>query len=289
MRDLRQFEAEMGVQAQRIVLGDALDAGPKPAETLKKLRALSQVHIRGNHEDYLHECVSGINRERYESKQWAIVPWTVEQLGRERFLEYEKELTFSHVEQQAGILFLHADLRANGRTPSFIDWASSQMDADLKFAAKSSQLIVSGHTHLAGFYANPHPGKSHCWLNAGSVGYPFLRKSQEDRDNPMVTYALICSTPEGKKFSFKGIVRRVSVDRERLRRDWLQSGLFDLCPTYARAIALQSFLNESIVFHALMELRRKNRAPSFLYQGLSDHMARYQLDKTFAEIFPETV
>lgn len=252
LNDLENIRRQTGLEYPVFILGDVLDTGPAPRQTLEKVQEIAQVHIRGNHEDYLNECLSGLHRERYRGDLWRYVPWTLDQVGHAEFAAYFRKLLFSWESADKRLWFAHASREKNDAVPQFFSWAGAMSTDELFFEGECSRLCIVGHTHLSAIYVRP---SGEVWINAGSVGYPFLGKVIQDRYVPYTCYVYGAYEISSNKIFVR--IRRIPYRLDDVLKMYSSSGVLSDCEPYSRAIFAQTVLNESIVHLAFKQAREK--------------------------------
>jgi putative phosphoesterase len=158
---LRRIRA---VGADRVIVaGDVAAQGPRPAEALDELRALSDaVFVRGNTDRYL--AATGFLPPAYWpaseiTERLRSLEWTREQLGDER-LRFLGALPTEAVVDDC--MVVHAS-PGNDERGIFPDTPLERFDSPVWTA-----LMACGHTHLP---LHRRFGDRHV-VNAGSVGWP---------------------------------------------------------------------------------------------------------------------
>jgi hypothetical protein len=277
------------------VLGDSLDAGPRPSEVLNFLETVADVHIYGNHEQYLHECIRGVNRQRYSNPLWRYVPWTIDQVGCSRLLPWLERLTPVWRSPEGWVDLVHGTHAENDRAPAFTRWDSGHFAADEVFEGPCAHVTFSGHSHLAGIYQldpkaplgglpyAPVPegrpsAEASLWVNAGSVGYPFLSKSSEQEFLPYSVYVVGCYSVSLRRLHVQ--LRRVPYPLGVFDLQVGQAGVLEDCAPYASFIYLQSVLNRSIVFQAFRWAREKGYGDADLAFGLAAYFSKNGLNES---------
>ena len=166
--NLRALDAVLAeVDADTILVGGDVAAGPWPAETLERLRALGdQVRwIRGNADRELAQPSESAERGGPPER---VMSWTRSRLGEDQ-LEFLAALPLTDTIDVAGVgrvLFCHATPRADDELLTRITdearWhaALDGVDAD---------VVVCGHTHVQ----FDRPVGDVRLVNAGSVGMPY--------------------------------------------------------------------------------------------------------------------
>ncbi len=281
-QDLRQQEAKWGCRFSCFNLGDAIDAGPRPSEVVKLLKQNCQVHILGNHEDYLIEHQEGKNSRRYSSALWRFIPWTLHDLGGEGFADFCKELRFSWSSPDGFFRLIHASFERNDRMPAFLEWEGVPEAEDRVFDGSCERLTLMGHTHISGIYRQP---QNELWVNAGSVGYPFLKKPAKVRWRPHTNYVFGAYLPEKRRVWL--CVRVLAYDLKDLVADWVGAGVLEHCAPYSRAIFLQAVLNQSIVFQAFRKFTQQKLSEEQLATALAAHLQETGLNEECERILNE--
>ena len=148
LRALEAVLAEVPDDATIVVGGDVCFAGPQPAETLERLRALGDrvVWVRGNTERMLTASNS---------------PLTEEQLA---FL-----LALPESQQIDRVLYVHATPRNDMDVFTVL---TPEEDVAFLFEDVDADVVVCGHTHMQ--FDRTIAGKR--VVNSGSVGAPFEEK-----------------------------------------------------------------------------------------------------------------
>src|SRR5574344_516694 len=135
-----------------ITMGDAIDLGPWPNETLEFIKQENIIHLKGNHEEY--NCSTGLGpelRKNIGKSELEHYQWTKEQItdGNRKYIEelpykyYMKtgkcNLYFQHFFLENGIISEY-DVFKNG---------INQLDFDQTFGIEPSRnnLIFFGHLH----------------------------------------------------------------------------------------------------------------------------------------------
>lgn len=281
------------------VLGDTLDAGPCPTEVLDLVDSVADVHIYGNHEQYLQECLTGRNGQRYKLPLWRYVPWTIDQVGSGRLAPWFKKLEHSWVSPDRFVTLVHGTPSHNDRAPAFTRWNADHFFEDEVFEGPCAGLTMSGHTHLSGIYRiDPKtalgglplsdqplgkvPEPASLWVNAGSVGYPFLRKAAEHEFLPYAVYVVGCYSASRGLLHLR--LRRLSYPLTHFDEQVSRAGVLHSCAPYAPFIYLQTVLNQSIVFQAFRWVREKGYSEAETAEGLEAYFSLQGLDRRLEEI-----
>ena len=146
-----------------IVIGGDVTAGPLPAETLERLRALGERvrWIRGNADRELTPSEPGLAPPD-------VIGWVREQHSDEQiaFLHSLPERLELDVDGVGRVLFCHATPQND--TDIFLEGTPEQRVAP-SFVGVEADLVVCGHTHMQ--FSREIAGVR--VVNAGSVGMPY--------------------------------------------------------------------------------------------------------------------
>jgi predicted phosphodiesterase len=200
---------------QLVCLGDVVQGGPQPAETLAIMQELVCPVVMGNTDDWM---LTGTTAEAVTPLQKEIREWTVSQLSKTD-LEFmtqfsptvEIELS-DNPNNNKKLLCFH------GSPKSYDDHILPPMDdpelAELLGDDLSTRIYTGGHVHSQivrrigdTFYFRP-----------GSVGrvYDRNRSEEEFRLDPRAEYALLTVTGDQLSLEF----RQVPMNIEKLSRIW---------------------------------------------------------------------
>jgi predicted phosphodiesterase len=205
---------QMGVD-QMVCLGDVVQGGPQPTETLAIMRELVCPVVMGNTDDWM---LTGTTAEPVTELQKEIREWTVSQLSetdlafmREFAPTVEIELNDNPNNKKTLLCF-------HGSPKSYDDHILPPMDddelAELLGDDLTSRIYTGGHVHTQvvqrigdTFYFRP-----------GSVGrvYDRNRSAEEFRLDPRAEYALLTVTDDRLSLEF----RQVPMNIEKLSRIW---------------------------------------------------------------------
>ena len=171
LKDARAHGAE-----QIVCLGDVVGYGPRPAETLARVREACAVVLAGNHDDAVSE--------RADSSAFIDLAADAVQRHREALAPDARAWlkTLPYTAGIDGAVCTHGDLC----DPPRFYYISDENDAAANFGATDAQLVFAGHTHVPGIFlvgrsgtvyrTEPQDfilesGKRYI-VNPGSVGYP---------------------------------------------------------------------------------------------------------------------
>ncbi len=193
-----------------VCLGDAVQGGAQPAETLERLMSLDCPTVLGNADAFLFGADVA---EETTPQQAEVRDWTLEQIGDagvERLRSFQPTVELE-LEGQT-VLCCHGSPR------SYDDILLPESDADLDPWLVDADLLAGGHTHRQW---TRRIGEA-LFVNPGSVGlaYDHHRPEDEIRFAPVAEYALVFLDGRGPAVEF----RRVGYDLGELREAVLASG-----------------------------------------------------------------
>ena len=297
---LRDIDAKFpGVQI--FDLGDLLDGGPKPKDVLEVALSRYNVFIRGNHEDYQWAYLNHSKWDKQHNELWRLVPHGVHAAGAQ-LIEYFDRLVPRYRVSET-LTLLHASLNSNAKVPDFFP-----PQADLQFSIPSQHQLqgthfyVMGHSHYPGVHQSP---SGEWWINAGSVGYPFLGNDMsEGREfNPRATWVSIdipdstsvdkstesllniknhqvtlksqAGKTELRKNSATVEFHQVIYNPMELLDDWCQSGALSDGFPFSLAILGQSLWNQDITYRIFKSAN--SHKPSDLATHFKSEMKRIRV------------
>ena len=202
------------VGADRVVcLGDVVQGGAQPAETLDRLAAVGAETILGNADHFvLDQDVFGPD-EPPTPEQLEVREWTLSQL-EERHLEQIRDFVPTLELEVDGhmLLFFHGSPRSHQ------DILLPETEEELGPWLVDADLLAGGHTHKQW----TRRIGSALFVNPGSVGLAYDHHQPEDdfRFDPVAEYALLTLGPHGPAVEF----RRVRYPLAELRDIVLASG-----------------------------------------------------------------
>lgn len=211
--------------ADRIVcLGDAVQGGPQPAETVARLRDLGCPVVMGNADAWMltgEETGAEVTSER----QLTIRQWSLAQLS-------EADQAFIAGFQPTVELELGGDQRLlcfHGSPHSFDDLIFPETEEEefqRLLGPFAAFVLTGGHTHLQQIRRLDDT----FFFNPGSVGFAYNRRLPEARfhADPWAEYAVLSA--EGGRLGLE--FRRVPLDPAELIRVTLASGM-----PYAESVA----------------------------------------------------
>ena len=204
-----------------ISLGDQVNLGPCPRETLALLQAENVTCLHGNHERYILSAMAG--DPGYVGANFNSLRYNASLLTPE-------EITFPKVLELEGAIFTHA-MPDDDRFPMYDERKALPLLRGKSFEKPTH--IFCGHGH------NPtHIQMGHLTLDSiGSVG------CMDDGVPGIAPYAML-TLSNGQSFLRPYYV---SYDVRPMRRLFMDSGMADFCPIMAHLICLQMTLNQDFL------------------------------------------
>lgn len=204
-----------------ISLGDQVNLGPCPRETLSLLRAENVACLHGNHERYILSTMAG--DPGYTGANFASLRWNASLLKPE-------EITFPKTLELEGAVFTHA-MPEDDRFPMYDVSRALPLLRKMRFDKPTH--IFCGHGH------NPtHIQLGNLTLDSiGSVGCM-------DDGVPGTAPFAILTIENGHTFLRPYYV---AYDIRPMCRLFLDSSMADFCPVMAHLICLQMTLNEDFL------------------------------------------
>ncbi|HEU0026748.1 MAG TPA: metallophosphoesterase family protein [Ktedonobacterales bacterium] len=202
---------------QLVCLGDAIQGGAQPAETVARLRALACPVVMGNADAWL---LTGeeTGTEEVTERLAAVRAWSLSQLSAEdrAFIgNFQPEIT---VELGPGwrLLCFH------GSPTSFDDIILPETPDDEAvrlLQPRDGQILTGGHTHRQQIRSLG----TALFFNPGSVGFPYSPPQPDGITpiDPWAEYAIVGAPDEGR---FALEFRRVPYDVAALRHSYETSG-----------------------------------------------------------------
>lgn len=207
-----------------VMNGDLVNRGPSSLECLDLWRELEQrrrcVAVRGNHEDFVHDCRLNPPPTPAEAELRAFTDWTANQLGEriDECMAWPDQFLF-HAPNAPDrwVHVTHGTLKSN-RQGILRSTPDEEIAAVMPHGV---DLFVTAHTHRP--LQRVVDGVT--VLNLGSVGSPF------DRD-PRASYARLVWNGNDWQTS----IERFEYDRDRADRDYFDSGFYEGGGPLARLI-----------------------------------------------------
>jgi predicted phosphodiesterase len=201
---------------QMVCLGDAIQGGAQPAQTVSRLRELTIPIVMGNADAWLLTGVE-TGKEKLPPDRAVVRDWSLSQLSDEdkAFIQGFQPTVKVDLGSGKSLLCFH------GSPTSFDDIILPDTpieEIEGFLGAFKSSFLTGGHTHVQNirrlgetFYFNP-----------GSVGFAYFHHQPEDnfKADAWAEYALL--TVEGSRVSLE--FRRVPYDGEAVIQIYLSSG-----------------------------------------------------------------
>lgn len=196
-----------------VCLGDVVQGGAQPRETLDRLAGLGCQTILGNADHFLLDQEVFGPDEEPTPEQFEVREWTLSQLDG-RHLEQIGGFVATHEVEEEGhrLFFFHGSPRSHQ------DVLLPERDAALDPWLVGAELLAGGHTHRQW---TRRIGEA-LFVNPGSVGlaYDHHRPREEIRFEPIAEWALV--TVDASQISVE--FRRVGYDVGELRAAVRASG-----------------------------------------------------------------
>lgn len=199
--------ADLGRYAidQIVCLGDAIQSGPQPAETVERLRALACPVVMGNSDAWLLTGEETNPQEKFFPVTYQVREWSLQQLTPEdqAFIAGFQPTVEIALENGKRLLCFHGSPRSFHEV---ILPTTPEAEFQEILGPAEGMLFTGGHTHLQ--YLR-RLGDSF-FFNPGSVGYAYNRERSGDdfRLDPWAEYAILSVTEEYVGVEF----RRVAFD-----------------------------------------------------------------------------
>lgn len=207
-----------------ISLGDQVNLGPCPRETLALLKSEGVECIHGNHERYVLRAMAG--DPGYSGANFHFLRWNAKLLTPE-------EITFPEtIRLSDSVLCTHA-MPGDDRFPVYEHRLAYPKLREIDAGLQQPLHILCGHGHNPTFYAFPN-------LTVHSIGSVGCM----DEGAPGIAPYVIAEVEE-KGFSLRPYY--VAYDTKRLPPLFLSSGLKDWCPIMARIALTQMMQNVDII------------------------------------------
>jgi predicted phosphodiesterase len=212
--------------ADRVVcLGDAIQGGPQPTETVARLRELGCPVVMGNADAWLLTGEETGAEGAASERQLAIRQWSLAQLSDadRAFIAGFQPTIELDLEGSRRLLCFH------GSPHSFDDLIfpeTPEEDFQRMLGPFAAFVLTGGHTHLQQIRRL----EDTFFFNPGSVGFAYNRRLPEARfhADPWAEYAVL--TAEGGRLALE--FRRVPLDLAELILVTLESGM-----PYAESVA----------------------------------------------------
>jgi predicted phosphodiesterase len=202
---------------QIVCLGDAIQGGPQPAQTVKRLRDLGCPVVMGNADDWMLTGEDSGAEGKASEKMLAVREWSLSQLS-------EADKAFISGFQPTVEIDLGGDKKLlcfHGSPTSFDDVilpTTSEEDFQRFLGAFQPAIMTGGHTHMQQIRRLSDT----FFFNPGSVGFAYSHQQPEDdfRADPWAEYAILTHDDGRLGLEF----RRVPYDAQEMINVYLNSG-----------------------------------------------------------------
>lgn len=189
-----------------VCLGDAVQGGTQPAETLDRLRELGCAVVLGNADAFLLE-VPEDSPEPVDERLLEVREWTLSRLGESHLAQIRSfEPTVRREADGFDLLFFHGSPR------SYDDVLLPDSDAAAlePYRGHGAALLAGGHTHLPWTLAIDGA----LYLNPGAVGVARGGAADERTIRAVAEYAVVSTGEVGVTVEFRQVPYPVEKVRE---------------------------------------------------------------------------
>jgi len=202
---------------QIVCLGDEIQGGPQPAETVERLRALGCPVVMGNADSWLltgqgDEMVEPVTETQRRVREWSLARLSGEDI---KFIEGFQPTVEIALDEKTRLLCFH------GSPASFDELIfpeTSEDDFQRMLGVHPGCVMCGGHTHLQQIRRIG----DYFFFNPGSVGVAYNRHQPGEilQMDPWAEYAILASEAGRLNLEF----RRVPFDVSSLIQVVLESG-----------------------------------------------------------------
>lgn len=192
-----------------VCLGDAIQGGAQPGETLSRLREFRVPTVMGNSDDWLISGEKSSTREPVSSAQLEVRAWSISKLEQKDldFIRQFKRIISLPLGDESLVCF-------HGSPASFDDliWPTTSEEEFVRLmSGYGNSILCGGHTHLQ----HLRRFKDSFYFNPGSVGFSFDHSQtvEEPRADSWAEYAIVSSDEKCSGVEF----RRVPFDA----KEWI--------------------------------------------------------------------
>ena len=188
--------------AQIVCLGDAIQGGAQPAETVQRLKELGCPVVMGNADDWLLTGQDTSPQEQTSEQQRAVRAWSLAQLSNDDLAYIRQFQPTIEIPLEAGkkLLCFH------GSPHSYDDILlpdTPQETFRQLLGGFDATLLTGGHTHTQQMRR-----LGNAWyFNPGSVSLPYNWESSKEnpRVDPWADYAIVSSDEERFGITFRHV------------------------------------------------------------------------------------
>ena len=180
-----------------VCLGDVVQGGTEPAQTLGHLAALDCETVLGNADAFLLE-VPADSPEPVTERQLEVRDWTLSQLGSSHLMQIRAFAPVVRRELDGIALLLF-----HGSPRSYDDVLLPELghEALAPFIGHDADLLAGGHTHLQW---TRRIGEA-IYVNPGSVGLSYDRHAEHPVLRPLSEWALLTSVEGNVAIEFRQV------------------------------------------------------------------------------------
>ena len=185
-----------------VCLGDAIQGGAQPAETIERLREVGCPIVMGNADAWLLTGLETSSHEQVTEQQLAVRAWSLAQLSEEdrAFIQQFQPTIEMVLEAGKKLLCFH------GSPHSFDDIILPDTSEDTLsqlLSGSDATLMTGGHTHTQQLRRI----RNAWYFNPGSVGlaYNWQLPSEQFQADPWAEYAIVTSEGEGIGITFRHV------------------------------------------------------------------------------------
>ena len=200
--------ARHGPFDELLMAGDLVNGGPRPAETLARIRALDCPVVLGNTDYYLFAAGRALNEAGLKDSERAQAAWAAQRIGPDGVAYLQALPRRVHVPgPDGGILMVHANL-----DDLELHIAPEEDEAALlgRLAGMEERVLVFGHLHIS----NQRRVGDLLLVDVASAGFP------RDGDRRAAWVEIL---HEGA--GWHAVLHRVEYDVEAVAADLLASGM----------------------------------------------------------------
>ena len=190
---------------QVVFLGDMVQGGAQPFQTVARLRALGHPVVMGNADDWLLSGEAGSSAGPVTEQMEAVRLWTLAQLSNEDCIYLRQFAPTFALDVGAG----RSALCFHGSPGSFSDviLPASAQPAVERLLGASADVLAGGHTHLQQLRRVGARGER-LFVNPGSAGFAYAHtqpRGLDFRADPWAEYAVLTSDPDILGIEFRRI------------------------------------------------------------------------------------
>ena len=182
---------------EAVCLGDVVQGGTQPAETLDRLASLGCETVLGNADAFLLE-IPDDSPEPVTERQLEVRDWTLAQLRAEHLEQIRAFVPVVRREHEGLVLVLF-----HGSPRSYDDVLLPELGGEAlePFVGQDAALLAGGHTHLQW----TRRIEEALYVNPGSVGISYDRHADSLALRPLAEWALVTLENETVAVEFRQV------------------------------------------------------------------------------------